>query len=791
MAVRESLSRGIALDSLTCMPITPCGERKYWQADPCPVGTPSQDSEDRKRVHPHPWAQPIRLTSDRETRSAEDRRCTAGMRNPAGLIDQWPGLWEGMEPVRQALSQFLQEHPEAKFLALACGASPQRAPPTPELVLVLRRHLATALGLDPDRIDDHHPASPLRFRLFQHILAATKDPDLAVGEWLQHGAPMGIRMPVSPGGHFPRSEKEAEVDVNDLPHLFNFAKNHASFLDHYGEPEPPTLDLIRGYLNRGYGEVFDSVAEATARIGLIFPAPLGDVRKKKKEGGWKHRIIQDLRISRINDTASTFERVVLPRPADHAGDLARFAVRSEAVASLLIDYEDAYMMVPLHESERKYNCAVVENLVAGEAAKVIVWRVLGFGGRANPLVYARVASCAARTAQGLYSPDVLRLQLYVDDPAITAQGSDQDCHWAMDSVLWLWLALGIRIAWRKGTFCIDRRPEVGAPATPWLRHDWIGVTFFIADKAAVLALTDEFVASTLALLERFCRRSGCETLARARSVVGKCARVAQIVPDARPFAGAMWAALTAAIKSAVTSTSAAAPSQVPCARFFTAAAWMRALLQGRDGVRAPAGPAYSVLFPLLRRIDAVDIAGSRPVSPLRAEFDASPWGGGGVLYHCDTPTAYWHCEWDDPVLSMFEATRGNPKFQTLWEFVALLISMVLWMDQACGEIFTLCGDNIGALEDALQLRGKGRLLIVAREIAWRKARFERFYKVSHIPSKLNLVADALSRLQAVPPAEFPACLSASSVIQFHRPAWEVLWAAWIPPPESSVRRRRP
>ena len=189
---------------------------------------------------------------------------------------------------------------------------------------------------------------------------------------------MGIHMPVMPGGHFPIADHPAEIDVEDLHHLFSFSKNHASFVDHYGEAEPPTLGLIRSYMERGYGEIFPSREAALVKFGDIYPAPLGDVRKRKPTREWKHRVIQDLRISRINDTSATSERSVLPRPVDHGCDLAHFAGRSGSVASLLLDYEDAFMMVPLHESERKFNCAVIEDLVPGEPPKIIAWRVSGW-----------------------------------------------------------------------------------------------------------------------------------------------------------------------------------------------------------------------------------------------------------------------------------------------------------------------------------------------------------------------------------------------------------------------------
>ena len=746
-----------------------------------PGGAPGQDSEDRHRVQLHPARQPDLITSDRERRSIEDNLCTAGMRNPSKLLSSWPSLRSGMQPVRLVISNFLRDFPAARGLALACGDEPQRPRPEAELVGILRGRLATLFGIDPQQVEDHHPASPLRFRLFQAAIAATEDPDHHVGEWLEQGAPMGIQLPVTPGGHFPLADQLAEVDVEELPNLFTFSKNHASFTDFYDEAEPPTLALIRSYLDKGFGDAFPSLEAAKAKHGSVFPAPLGDVRKRNRAGGWKHRVIQDLRISRINDASTTAERTVLPRPADHGGDLAQFAGRPGIVASLVLDYEDAFMMIPLHDLERKFNCAVVEDLFPGEPPQVIVWKVLGFGGRANPLVYARIASCAARTAQGLCDPNNLRLQLYVDDPALTSCGTEESCHWEFDHVLWWWLALGLRLAWGKGALRVAvNAADRGCPI-PRLHHDWIGVSFYLCGSAAYLELTAEFVADTILLLGHFCRRDGQEPLARARSVVGKSARIAQVVPDARPFAGAMWAALTASL-SAATRPGGEPPSSVPCGRFFTAAAWLRALLRGTDG--GPRGlfqDAGRILFPLRRCIDVLDATQARSPSAFRIEFDASPWGGGGVLFEGSSPVAYWACQWDFAVLDMFKATIGCPKHQTLWEFISLLISMVLWAHLAGEDILFILGDNVGALECALQLRGRGPLLIVARELAWRKACLGWHFAARHLPSEQNVLADALSRLHAVPPAVLPSALLGPGVRRDCRPAWEDLWAAWIPP----------
>lgn len=61
------------------------------------------------------------------------------------------------------------------------------------------------------------------------------------------------------------------------------------------------------------------------------------------------------------------------------------------------------MSIPLHSAERPYNCTRVADGVTRSRppfrGTLVVWRVLGFGGVPNPLVYSRAASFASRIDQ--------------------------------------------------------------------------------------------------------------------------------------------------------------------------------------------------------------------------------------------------------------------------------------------------------------------------------------------------------------------------------------------------------
>ena len=58
----------------------------------------------------------------------------------------------------------------------------------------------------------------------------------------------------------------------------------------------------------------------------------------------------------------------------------------------------------------------------------------------------------------------------------------------------------------------------------------------------------------------------------------------------------------------------------------------------------------------------------------------------------------------------------------------------------------ICGDNTASLEMARSLKCSGKEVVIAREIAWRMARYDWKFAVAHLPSESNVVADSLSRI---------------------------------------------
>ena len=273
-----------------------------------------------------------------------------------------------------------------------------------------------------------------------------------------------------------------------------------------------------------------------------------------------------------------------------------------------------------------------------------------------------------------------------------------------------------------------------------------------------MALPPKFLLELGSDLQPFLAGTGAVSLRAAERAVGRCGRVAHVVPDARPFAGAMFAALTAA-KAAPAE---APPGRVAARRFSQAASWMFQLVE-----QLPDAPLE------LRR--EVPAHGTRPPpsSTWTVEFDASPWGGGAVLKQNGVAHEYFAYTWDPNEILVWEVRVGDPAFQSFWEFLTLLMTLVQWGHWFVQEAVTILGDNTAALQDALDLKGRGAMLAVARELAWRKARHRWAFVVAHLPSEDNTTADALSRIASPESAAMP--LSVAHALRLRPASVKKLW----------------
>ncbi|CAK0871843.1 unnamed protein product [Prorocentrum cordatum] len=346
-----------------------------------------------------------------------------------------------------------------------------------------------------------------------------------------------------------------------------------------------------------------------------------------------------------------------------------------------------------------------------------------------------------------------RLQLYVDDPVFTVGGraggsaiGDRPCSY-------LAAPLGAPLARKKGALYARE-------------HRWVGATFMPRSSGKVhVMLPDEFLTNLSMLLGPVAAGSGHASLASARRVVGKCARVAYVAPGAAPFAAALWGAPA----GAAAADREAPPGRVARRRFGAAARWMQALVD----------PSGLDLLPLRRVGSAHDDQQGR-ASDAVVKFDASPWGAGAALYRRGTPVEFFALEWSDDICGLFNVGTGDPRCQSFWEYLTVFLALCARGESFRTEVLTIAGDSAPALEGALTLRCKGLLNHITREIAQRLSRRQWEYVATHLPAEHNKTADALPRSAAPDRAAFPA--EPAGATQASPPAAFDLFATTRAPP---------
>ena len=144
-----------------------------------------------------------------------------------------------------------------------------------------------------------------------------------------------------------------------------------------------------------------------------------------------------------------------------------------------------------------------------------------------------------------------------------------------------------------------------------------------------------------------------------------------------------------------------------------------------------------------------------PGSCMAIIFDASPWGGGAILYRGQQAIETMVCEWTTPICEALGTVRGESAYLSFYEALVALVCLHIWCGSGGHHRVALIGDNLAALTVAVSQRGKGDLGRVCREVALRQAQWSLDIAVGHLPTEQNKQADALSRLAAPGPPAFP------------------------------------
>ena len=156
------------------------------------------------------------------------------------------------------------------------------------------------------------------------------------------------------------------------------------------------------------------------------------------------------------------------------------------------------------------------------------------------------------------------------------------------------------------------------------------------------------------MIQPLCSQKGSVPLTVLDVVCGKAARVAHVVPAARPFVAGLWGALSASRTADRLGRREAPPHHAPAKRFAFAAAWVKALLSEEEACPIP-----------LERLVSPAPPPAASTASWRVEFDASVFGGGAVLRdESGAVREFFSAVWDGSEAVRLHVVPGLPKFQT-------------------------------------------------------------------------------------------------------------------------------
>ena len=316
-----------------------------------------------------------------------------------------------------------------------------------------------------------------------------------------------------------------------------------------------------------------------------------------------------------------------------------------------------------------------------------------------------------------------RGQLYVDDPAIVAWGAPETRGISFSLAILWWLVLGVPLSWKKGAVYGGTVP-----------HTWIGVDFCCPSPGVGrMWLPRPFVIELIRLCKAFLSVNFLP-VGSADALVGRAGRVAHVLDHTRPWVSSLYRALAESLRALEARAREAPPKMVACRRFRHGARQLLRVLRFNDR-HAPVPNSKDILATTLPPPDP---------ATHRMEIDASPWGGGGILFEDNVATRYFACTWSPTDFEGRNVVIGSSAAQTFFETLVMILALELWGQTLHPTV--VLGDSTAALQEALSLRGKGLQEDVAQALSVLVVSRSLSISVGHLPAEANLEADTLSRL---------------------------------------------
>lgn len=639
----------------------------------------------------------------------EEQLAIGGMRKPQKSLTKLPAVVEAGRQVRAALEYAVTQYPRLARACLDAIGDKDKAKHIPQEQLEGARMLLAAAvrAEDLEPIKRGHFSTEIRAHLLESWRAFAQDPDWAVTKWLTtSGVPAGLARHPEDCGIFPRTPQDGLP--TDSLHM-----DPGEFLPYSSvEADDDAWAQVQALVNRGWLLEFNTLKElkdflgtepVLSKFGLVIKERAGVVRK---------RLILDAKASGISEVASKKERILLPRILDVAHNVLNLqAVGPEDVELFILDFSDAFWLLPLPPEERKW-------FTSSLRGKYFAFLRNAQGSRNAPLGWGRLAALLGRLTQSTFSQHEALTEIYTDDPCICLRGDKPQRDKVIAMTCILWLSLGFPLAWAKGC----RGPKA----------DWIGATFAVAnhtkyaDRGVTVKIKDDLFAAAQELLAEVLQ-TNVVAKKRLRQLIGKLSNIANLLLPWRPFLRPLYGALYGEDSSA--------PQNC---------VWTKAIIEPLRWF----GHFFQASGGLIERrfLLACYLDSSTHVTMV---IDASPWGIAGILVVDGHAQEYFSDPLCDHDVEIFSHAIGSPDGQQVWESLAALVALRLWQEkwQLHRVRLTVRGDNVTMLTLIVNLRPRSAALaLIGQELALTFCEFS-FVPVvaAHLPGVANVAADSLSR----------------------------------------------
>ena len=658
----------------------------------------------RRAIMPNP----LRMVDDAAAiKEREEELAIGGMRKPQRSITKLPGVVSTGRKLRGLLEKALKAHPRLEVMILRAIGDKNAAKDIPyDIIDSVRDELAALLEVkDTGAVERGYFGTELRAHLLDGWRRAANDPDWAVTKWLTDtGVPAGLALHPEDCGIFPRTSVEAMP--TDSLHA-----DPSDFLPYASvEADDDAWDQVQGLVDKGWLLQFNSLDELKAFLGTEPILSKFGLVVKERNGVMKKRLILDAKSSGITGVASKHERILLPRILDVAHNVLNLqAEGTDDVELFILDFADAFWLLPLAEVERKWFTSKLRG-------KYFAFLRNAQGSRNAPLGWGRLAAMLGRVTQSIYAKGEALTEVYTDDPCICMRGDKQHRDRLIAMTVLLWLCLGFPLSWAKGA----RGPTV----------DWIGATFSVqsnsSDRGIIVRIKEDLFKSTLDMLVAVLAENVVpkRTL---RQLTGKLSNIANLLLPWRPFLRPLYGAIYGEAGNAPLNC-------IWVKSIEQALRWFESFFLSTGGF-IERRLRLSCYLHIDTQVDMV--------------LDASPWGIAGILLVNGRPQEYFSDPLSEADVRIFEHQIGQAEGQQVWESLAALVALRQWRQkwQQHRVRLTVRGDNMAMLTLVVNMRPKSKQLqIVAQELALEFCHFS-FVPViaEHIPGVANKIADELSR----------------------------------------------